>query len=61
MGPNTQIRDFETNLVEIINKNTLPIEIKKLVLADIYRAVCAAADGAIAQEEKEEKQDERME
>ena len=58
MDINVAIRQFEQTLIETINQNNLPIEIKRLAMLDVMRQVQSAADdfiqNAIVAENKEE-------
>lgn len=50
----TFIRQFRDDLIDFINKeNTLPIEVKRLALWEVYKAVCEAADNAINQQRRD--------
>lgn len=52
MGINKQIRDYQNRILEIVNEEPLPLEIKRLVLAEVMNAVSNAADAMIEQEEE---------
>lgn len=52
MGINKQIRDYQNRILEIVNEEPLPLEIKRLVLAEVINAVAKAADAMIEQEEE---------
>lgn len=54
MGINKQIRDYQNRILEIVNEEPLPLEIKRLVLAEVINAVANAADAMVEQEETEE-------
>lgn len=54
MGINKQIRDYQNRILEIVNEEPLPLEIKRLALAEVMNAVAKAADGAVEQEEEQE-------
>ena len=56
---NIQIRAFRDKLVKVINEEQLPTEIKRLVLAEVFSAVTAAADGDIAKEQMEGADDDK--
>lgn len=47
---NLQIREFEQNIINFINQSPLPIEVKRLVMKDIFYQVDKMADEAINQE-----------
>lgn len=47
---NSQLRAFRDKLITDINTAELPIEVKRLVLSEIYTKVCETAENAIAQE-----------
>lgn len=51
-----EIRKFEASLVAHINHNRLPVEIKRLVLFEIYKQVSEAADDVVNEQQKAEKQ-----
>ena len=43
------IREFASKIVNEINNNPLPIEVKRLVIKDIYAQIEKIADGVIMQ------------
>lgn len=65
MDINIAIRQFERTLIETINQNNLPIEIKRLAMLDVMRQVQSAADdfiqNAIVAESKEEESNDNTE
>lgn len=65
MDINVAIRQFEQTLIETINQNNLPIEIKRLAMLDVMRQVQSAADdfiqNAIVAENKEEESNDNTE
>jgi len=65
MDINIAIRQFEQSLIETINQNNLPIEIKRLAMLDVMRQVQSAADdfiqNAIVAENKEEESNDNTE
>ena len=65
MDINIAIRQFEQSLIETINQNNLPIEIKRLAMLDVMRQVQSAADdfiqNAIVEENKEEESNDNTE
>lgn len=65
MDINIAIRQFEQTLIESINQNNLPIEIKRLAMLDVMRQVQSAADdfiqNAIVAENKEEESNDNTE
>lgn len=52
MGINAEIRGFHQGLVDYINKSGLPIELKRLVIADVARQIDRAAEEIIRQEQE---------
>ena len=52
MGINAEIRGFHQGLVDYINKSGLPIELKRLVIADVARQIDLAAEAIIKQEQE---------
>lgn len=61
---NLRIREFELTLENYISGSSLPPEVKRMALKEIYESAERAATEAIAaeikeREEKEEKQDEQ--
>lgn len=54
---NTKIRALEDQLVYIINASDVPIEAKRLILADILNLVTKKADAIISQEIKTEREE----
>lgn len=44
---NSQIREFEQNIIGYINQSTLPIEVKRLVIKDLFYQVTKTADDAV--------------
>ena len=48
----TQIRQFRDELLDMINSTQLSIEIKRLVLSEIYSSVCKASDDFINAQRK---------
>ena len=62
---NTQIRQFRDSIIAMTNANPLPIEIKRLVFAEIQTQINAESDKIIIVErqeaEKQNKETEEME
>ena len=58
---NTQIRQFRDSIVAIANVSPLPIEIKRLVLSEVYTAFSAQADKIISAEQNQPKANEEQE
>lgn len=54
MGVNKQIRDFQENLLKQINQEQLPLEVKRLVLSELMKALQDACDNEVRKEEEEE-------
>lgn len=50
---NIKIKEFQQAIVNFINESELPIEVKRLSLAEIMHKLESAADAVIAQELKE--------
>lgn len=50
---NTEIRKLRDTLIAVTNASPLPIEVKRLVYAEIYSVINAETDKAIINEEKE--------
>lgn len=50
---NTQIRQFRDSIIAMTNANPLPIEIKRLVFAEIQTQINNEADRIIIAEQKE--------
>lgn len=61
---NSQIRQFRDSIMTITNLSTLPIEVKRLALAEVYTIISDKADTVIEAEKiqllkkDEEKKDE---
>lgn len=58
---NFKIRLFEDSILNMINESDLPMEIKRLVIADIFNLVVKQADKEVKEElsaQTEEKADE---
>jgi hypothetical protein len=51
---NSKIRQLEDDLVNILNASDVPIEVKRLVVGNVYHATEKAADNAILREKYEE-------
>lgn len=51
---NSKIRQLEDDLVSILNASDLPIEVKRLVVGNVYHATEKTADNAILKEKYEE-------
>ena len=51
---NSKIRQLEDDLVNILNASDLPIEVKRLVVGNVYHATEKTADNAILKEKYEE-------
>ena len=51
---NSKIRQLEDDLVNILNASDVPIEVKRLVVGNVYHATEKAADNAILKEKYEE-------
>lgn len=59
---NIKIRQFEDNILNLINESDLPMEIKRLVISDIFNLVLKQADKEVLAElsaQTEEKTDEQ--
>lgn len=57
-----EIREFREGLIIFINKYELPMEIKRLVVKEVYRDISNAADGVIKKQaelrnQKEDKEE----
>lgn len=52
---NQTIRKLEDTIIKILNVTDLPIEVKRLILSDIYHEVVKQADTEIIQMFTEEK------
>lgn len=50
---NLAIRQFKLTIEEFINKNNLPVEVKRLVLSEIKHEIDKAADQQVISEAKE--------
>ena len=59
MGPNAQIRRFRNTVLQLINAEPLPVEVKRLVLSEIMQAVSNKCDEEIQRESKEDQQNEQ--
>lgn len=55
---NTEIRKLRDTLIAVTNASPLPIEVKRLVFAEIYSVITTEADKAIINEEKEKEKTE---
>jgi hypothetical protein len=55
---NSQIRQFRDSIVAMANASPLPIEIKRLVLAEVYTAYREQSDKVILAENKQEEETE---
>ena len=51
---NSKIRQLEDDLVSILNASDLPIEVKRLIVGNVYHATEKAADNAILRGKYEE-------
>lgn len=47
---NAEIRDFYNNVIDLFNKSTLPIEVKRLIAENVNYLIEKAADNAIKEE-----------
>lgn len=47
---NLKIRQFEDSILNMINESDLPIEVKRLVIADIFNLVVKQSDKEVAAE-----------
>ena len=56
---NLSIRQLEDSLIAILNQSDVPMEAKRLVLADVLHIVTKEADKEIQQELKEVTNDKR--
>ena len=52
-----EIRQFEESLVNLINEASLPLEIKRLIVADIYRKLEVTTNQSIQSLLKQEESD----
>lgn len=55
---NTEIRQFRDSIIAMINANSLPIEIKRLVFAEIQTQINSEAERVIFIEKSETKNNE---
>lgn len=55
-----EIRKFQASLVAHINHNKLPMEIKRLVLAEVYKKVSDMADDVIDEQRQAETEKKEM-
>lgn len=55
-----KIRKFEIDIIEMINKNELPLELKRLVLVEVLAKVSSAAETSISMQlnNKDDKEEE---
>ena len=51
---NKDIRAVRDAIIGIINNASLPIEVNRLILSEIYTKVCETSENAIAQEVRNE-------
>ena len=49
-----EIRKMKKNIVSALNESAVPMEVKRLVLAELLRDVSALADQVVAEQEKSE-------
>lgn len=59
---NLEIRNLKTNIIHLLNKSELPIEVKRLVMSEIYRELYETAEQVIrgelvAQQEQKDKEE----
>lgn len=54
---NSQIRQFRDSIIAMTNANPLPIEIKRLVFAEIQTKINEESDRMIISERQEEKKE----
>ena len=47
---NAKIRQFEDSILNLINESDLPMEVKRLVITDIYNLVLKQADKEVLAE-----------
>ena len=55
---NTEIRNFRDSIIETINACPLPIEVKRLVFAEVFTQINLEADRTIFAEQTKEKEKE---
>ena len=58
---NSQIRQFRDSIAAVANASPLPIEIKRLVFAEVYTIFSAQADKIIAMEQNQPKENDEQE
>lgn len=51
-----EIRNYEEKIIETINSVPLPLEIKRLIVWDIYQKVEIATNQAMEQQQKEKEE-----
>lgn len=51
---NKKIKDFEQSVADVINTADLPVELKRLVIFEIYTQLKSVSDYQIKQEENKE-------
>jgi len=54
---NTKMRALEDDIISLLNGSDVPIEAKRLILADLLNIVTKKADEIIAQEIKAEREE----
>ena len=58
---NLQIREFEQDIIGYINQSPLPIEVKRLIIKDIFYQVSKTADEAVILENQRKEQENQNE
>ena len=62
MGDNLKIRKLKKDLADVLNSSMLPIEVKRIIMADLLNDVTNLADNEVQKEinelESEEKESE---
>ena len=51
---NSKIRQLEDNLIAVLNNSDVPIEVKRLIVGNIYYLTTKESDKAILKEQYEE-------
>ena len=54
---NKNIRELEDNIISMLNASDVPIECKRLIMADVYNLVSKEADKAIIYESRPKKEE----
>lgn len=56
---NREIRELEDNIIALLNASDVPIEVKRLIVSNVYNLVTKEADKTIVAESQQKQKEEK--